>query len=358
MTLKIAIIGCGQIADAHIRETRKIPNVEVAAVCDLSRHMAEQAAVRFAVPGIYTDVRALLNDVRPNVVHITTPPSSHLAIGKLALEHGAHVYMEKPFTVTLEEAEELVAVADRVGRLICVGHSHAFEANALRLREVVASGALGEVVHIDSSMGYGLGGGFGSVFMRDAKHWIHRLPGGVAQNNISHPLSLILPFLDDERPAVQAIGRRARSERYGDARDEFFDEVRATIVGRTVSATMMFSCRIRPVQVAAVVFGSLGIAELSSGARTLRVSMGSTLPGPFQKVDWARRDALEARREYRRHRASLVLARLHYFEGMNNLFRQFFLATQGKGELPIPMRDAVRVTAIIDEITRRCRESA
>jgi predicted dehydrogenase len=356
--MKIAIVGCGQIADAHIREARKIPGVEVAAVCDLSRHMAEQAAVRFAVPGIYTDVRALLNEVRPHVVHITTPPSSHLALGKLAVEHGAHVYMEKPFAVTLGEAEELVAAANRTGRLICVGHSHAFESNVLRLRELVAAGGLGEIVHIDSSMGYGLAGGFGSVFMRDPTHWIHRLPGGVAQNNISHPLSLILPFLDDEKPAIQAIGRRVRSERYGDVRDEFFDEVRATIVGRRVSATMMFSCRIRPVQVAAVVFGSLGVAELSSGARTLRLSMGSTLPGPFQKVDWARRDALDARREYRRQRANLVRARLHYFEGMNSLLRQFFLATQGKGELPIPMSDAVRVTAIIDEITQRCRESA
>ena len=112
--MKIAIIGCGQIADAHISEAQKIAGVEVAAVMDLNIHMAEQAAVRFGVPGVYTDAEAMLREVRPEVVHVTTPPASHLPLGRLALEHGAHVYLEKPFTVDAAEAEELVAVPEPV----------------------------------------------------------------------------------------------------------------------------------------------------------------------------------------------------------------------------------------------------
>src|SRR5579863_4372307 len=99
--LRVALIGCGQIADAHLGEIRKLPQAEAVAVCDRERDLAVQAAARFEVPQLYDNVDQMLVAARPDVVHITTPPHTHKALAVAALKAGAHVYVEKPFTVDL-----------------------------------------------------------------------------------------------------------------------------------------------------------------------------------------------------------------------------------------------------------------
>jgi predicted dehydrogenase len=104
--LKIAIIGCGKIADAHAAQIRRIPSSRLVAVCDREELMARQLSERLELGKHYSDVGQLLNEARPDVVHITTPPQSHFELAKLCLMRGIHVYVEKPFTLTTPEAEE------------------------------------------------------------------------------------------------------------------------------------------------------------------------------------------------------------------------------------------------------------
>ena len=80
--LRVAIVGCGKIADAHVEEVGKIAGARVAAVCDRELLMAEQLAVRYGVASHYDDFARLLDEIRPDVVHITTPPQSHLALAR------------------------------------------------------------------------------------------------------------------------------------------------------------------------------------------------------------------------------------------------------------------------------------
>src|SRR5207249_11756320 len=152
--LLVAVVGCGQIADAHLQEIRKIPSARVVAVCDRYPDLARQAAERFGVPGIYSDVARMLAESKPDVVHITTPPQSHAALACQALAAGAHVYVEKPFTVDAAEAAGVFKAARANGRLVCVGHDHLFDPCWEELRRRHASGALGKVVHVDSILGY------------------------------------------------------------------------------------------------------------------------------------------------------------------------------------------------------------
>jgi predicted dehydrogenase len=350
----VAIVGCGQIADAHVQQARRAGGC-VVAVCDRSAVMAEQAAARLEVPAWYDDLEAMLARARPDVVHVTTPPASHLAVARAALDRGAHVYVEKPFTVDLAEAGALADAARRAGRLACAGHNLAFDPAVLRLRRLLAEGGLGDVVHVDAMMGYDLAGPFGALAMSDPDHWVHRLPGGIAHNNLSHPLSIALPLLGDGMPAVRAWGARLRPERFGDARDELDDEVRILLAGERATASIQFSCRARPVQLAVTVHGTRGNAAMSLDARTVRVARGSSMPGPFQKVDWALGDAVEAGRELFRRAGDLARARLHYFEGMRELFARFYAAAAGQEEPPVPLAEARRTTAVLDEVFRQCR---
>ena len=71
--MRVAIVGCGQIADAHVHEIRRVPGATVEAVCDANPHMAEQASTRFGVPGVYTDLHRMLAEVKPDAALEKSP---------------------------------------------------------------------------------------------------------------------------------------------------------------------------------------------------------------------------------------------------------------------------------------------
>ncbi len=79
-SLRVAIVGCGKIADDHAETLGFMDGVEVVACCDLTYLMAEQLATRFEIDGVYDDFDRLLAEQKPDVVHITTPPQSHMRL--------------------------------------------------------------------------------------------------------------------------------------------------------------------------------------------------------------------------------------------------------------------------------------
>ena len=141
--LRIAIVGCGKIADQHAEQIVVIPGCKIVGVCDREELMARQLRERRNVESHFIDVQELLEEARPDVVHITSPPRSHYPLGKLCLEAGCHVYIEKPFTVNLAEADDLVALAQRKNLKLTVGHNAQFSHAAIRMRQLVETGYLG-----------------------------------------------------------------------------------------------------------------------------------------------------------------------------------------------------------------------
>src|SRR5438552_7422500 len=94
--VRAAVIGAGAVAKQHLACLSGLPGVAVAGVCDVSPAVAESAAGRFGVPAWFTDHRALLAELSPDVVHVTTPPAAHFPIAMDALAAGARAIVEKP----------------------------------------------------------------------------------------------------------------------------------------------------------------------------------------------------------------------------------------------------------------------
>src|SRR5581483_8667194 len=113
--LKVALVGCGRIADDHASQIRRIAGCEIVSVCDQEPLMARQLAERFQVKRADSKLADMLAEARPDVVHITTPPESHYPLAKACLEAGCHVYVEKPFTVHEMDARRLIALANEKG---------------------------------------------------------------------------------------------------------------------------------------------------------------------------------------------------------------------------------------------------
>lgn len=113
--MRVAFVGCGYVADFYVRTLRNHPNLEIVSVMDRNRARADQFAAFHRLAAVPT-LRDVLDDPRVDLVANLTNPSSHYEVSKASLEAGKHVYSEKPLAMSLEHAEELVALARARGR--------------------------------------------------------------------------------------------------------------------------------------------------------------------------------------------------------------------------------------------------
>lgn len=349
--LRIALVGCGQIADAHLQELAHVRGCEVVATCDSLPDLARQAAMRFCVPAAFEDVGAMVREARVDIAHITTPPHSHAPLAIGLLEAGVHVYVEKPFTVDAPEAQRVLDCAAANGRRVCVGHDQLFDPAWLRLEAMVRAGALGEIVHVDSLMGYDLAGPFGKVMFRDPTHWVHRLPGGLFQNNISHALYRVAALMPDEDPAIRATWFGARP-------GEPPSELRVLLQGQGTTAHVVFTSRARPMQRNIRILGTRGGVDVDFETRVLRPHRAPGMPGALAKIHGPWLEWRHAGRELWRNTADFIKSRQHYFAGMRELFTRFQASVRGEAPDPIPPTEILRVTRWMDTVFADARRSA
>ncbi len=350
--LKVALVGCGQIADAHLQQIKKIEGVELVAVCDREPDLARQAAERFEVPRRYTDFGEMLERERPDVVHVTTPVPTHAPLTVQALRAGVHVYVEKPFTLDAAEALDVLQVARRTGRLVCLGHDQLFDPLWLRCRHLCSERLIGEVRHVESVLGYPIDGPFGRLVSADPEHWVRRLPGGLFHNTLSHPLYRVTDFLLDEQPLVWAVWFSH------DRRFDFPTELRVELVGRQVTGTVLFSSAVKPRHRLTRVYGTKGTLDVDLNGQVIRLERDASLPGALAKLEVPWRQWREAFGNLRRNVVRFWRGELHYFAGMETLFRLFYESVRSGSEPPVPYDEALRVTRILDAVFASCRENA
>jgi predicted dehydrogenase len=347
--LRIGIIGCGKIADGHVTQVRATQRAEVVAVCDREPLMAEQIAVRLGVAGRYTDVTKMLENERLDVVHIATPPDSHVPLACQAMRAGCHVFVEKPFALDAAGARIILDCAAQTRRKVSVNYLYNFESPALELARLLASGSLGEIVHLDTAYGYNLSGDYGLAVLGDPNHWVHSLPGRLFHNVLDHVCAKLVAFLGDA-PMVQAMAFRRRAPTGNPLVDAMPDELRLMVRGGNVTASGIISAHARPVAHSLRVVGTRDTVEVDYAARTLVFSARQAQPSALGRLfpPWVQarqfmRNGWRNLGQFRRHE-------FHYFQGMRVLLHGFYDAVQDNGPDPITREHILRVCTLIDDI--------
>jgi len=350
MPLKIAVVGCGKIADGHVEEIGKIPVSKVVAVCDRELLMAEQIAVRYGVPNYYDDFQSMLDRERPDVVHITTPPQSHLPLARTAIDAGCHVYMEKPLAMNARDAAEILRHAETAGRKLTIGYWYNFEPCALAAQELLRQGVLGDVVHVDSIFGYNMGSAYGSAFLSDPGHWLHRLPGKLFHNIIDHVVNKIVPFVPDDQLQVKAFGFRRREEWRNDASDAVLDELRFLVRGEKVSGFGMFSSHAKPVAHTMKIYGTSNTVSVDFSTRIVTLDRAPVLPSAIGRLLPPFSQAMQFFSQGTGNCMQFARSEFGFFAGMRTLISRFYDSILNDTPPPIPYRDILRVATVLDEI--------
>jgi len=144
--LKIAVIGTGFMGRVHLEALRRVENVDVIAVVGRQLEPAKKLAEAYGVPSVFDDYRELLKSQELDAVHICTPNASHYPIAKAAMQAGKNVLCEKPVAVSVEEAEELTALAAETGVRNCVCHNLRSYPMVQQMRSMREAGELGEIL--------------------------------------------------------------------------------------------------------------------------------------------------------------------------------------------------------------------
>jgi predicted dehydrogenase len=146
----VGIIGCGYWGPNLIRNFDKHPRCRVERVADMRRERAEAVAREFHVPAANDDPASVIDDPRVRLVVIATPAVSHYALARRALLAGKHVLVMKPFTTSSEQAEELIALADRHGLICAVDHTFVYTGAVQKMYDTMHDGSMGALFYIDS----------------------------------------------------------------------------------------------------------------------------------------------------------------------------------------------------------------
>ena len=205
--LRAAVIGAGQIAKQHLGALVALDDVEIVGVCDLSPIMAESTADRFSVEQWTTDFRKLLA-AQPNVVHITTPPTSHFPLASACLDAGCHVFVEKPITAELDQYTELRSLANEKKLWLIEDHNYLFNSSIQEMLGLVTTGALGEVRHVDVQVCLDLFGPGSRFADADLPHPAMSEPSGMVSDFLTHLCYLSFAFVGKHKGFQAFFNRR------------------------------------------------------------------------------------------------------------------------------------------------------
>lgn len=355
--IRAAIVGCGKIADQHVQAIRRIPTSTVVAVCDREPLMAAQLAQRFGIEAQFSDLGQLLQSVKPDVVHVTTPPQSHFAIGRQCLEAGSHVYIEKPFTVTAAEAQAIVDLARDRSLSVTAGHNCQFTPEMMEMRRLIAQNQLGgPPVHLESSWPYDLGDrSYLGPILGDPQHWVRTLPGQLFHNILSHGIARLAEFLDDD--IVQLVAMSHQSEalrRLGG--EEVHDELRAMMRdAKGTTASFCFSTQVKPGANVLRVHGPVNSISVDLGSGTLLRHLGRSWKSYLTFVVPPLIGAKDQLANAARNASAIARMRMHQDAGMKELIERFHSSVAAHAEPPIPYREIVLTARIMDMVFAQIR---
>ncbi len=223
------------ISGHHLAAATRYPGSEVIGLVDRDISRAQAQAQRFSVKRTFDNLTDLLA-LRPDVVHVLTPPALHLDAVVAALAAGAHVYVEKPMALSVAECETMTRAAAAANRQLCVGHNWLYSPAMLQARQLIAKGRFGAVVQASASFNYDVrrNPSFGQY------HWSKNLPGGLAEDLAVHQIGALVRLIGAPR-LTYAVSKTAAQIPGAKSAD-----VRAVIEGERGLGTCAVSLRALP----------------------------------------------------------------------------------------------------------------
>jgi len=346
--LKAAIIGTGKISEEHLRYLKRDPHVTVVGVCDLSPSLARYAVEKFGAQRAFTDSRQMLEEAHPDVVHVLTPPHTHVKLVSDALTAGAHVIVEKPVAPTNQEFQRLWELARSHDRYLIEDHNYRFNQPILAIERLLRAGKLGDVREVEVRMTLAIRKAGGRYEDQALPHPSHQMPAGVLHEFITHLCYLTLRFM----PRVDEVW--ANWANVGGGTLFKYDDLDSMLIGGDAHGRIRFTAQNAPDCFTVAVRGSRGWAETDLFQPYLRVVMpraGGTQLSPLLNH---LSNGLALAKASVKGFADKILQHTPY-EGLGTFLARTYTALRTGTQPPVTYEDMNRASKLVDELVK-CQE--
>jgi predicted dehydrogenase len=150
-SIRVGVIGYGYWGPNVVRNFSHLGNARVAGICDINASSTRRARQAFPEIPVTNDPADLMTSPDVDAIAVITPVWTHYDLAKQALENGKHVFVEKPFTSTSQQAQELIELAERKGLKMMVDHTFLFTGAVRKIRQLIDNGTLGKLYYYDST---------------------------------------------------------------------------------------------------------------------------------------------------------------------------------------------------------------
>jgi predicted dehydrogenase len=190
--VRVAVIGAGYWGPNLVRNLIENPLCTDVTVCDVDAERLRRILRRYPGVCVTTDPAEVFASTKIDAVMIATPPKTHFELARETLRHGKHVFVEKPFTLSSEDAVRLIALAEERKQVLMVGHTFEYSPPVRKIKEIIRSGELGKICFISTTR-VNLG--------------LHQKDSSVLWDLAPHDLSMLLYWLDEVPEEVRAMGK-------------------------------------------------------------------------------------------------------------------------------------------------------
>ena len=211
-TLSVVLIGCGRVAEKHLKAISKLKGLELKAVVDVNPDSAKRllgSVKGFANVKTFTDYKEAIDEIKPSIVSVTVPSGLHFQIAKYAMEHGSNLLLEKPMTMSVSEAREIFELSQKTGLKIAMGHIYRYLPIVGLVRQDIAEGKYGKVTHGTIYVRWGHGEDY---YSSAAWRGTWKSDGGALMNQTIHAIDLLVWLMGSEPEEASAmIAQRIRN---------------------------------------------------------------------------------------------------------------------------------------------------
>lgn len=327
---RVGLVGAGYVSEFHINALKRLPYVHIVGITDLDESRAKATAQRFGIAS-YASLEELGREGL-DVVHVLTPPDSHLEVTLAALSLGCHALVEKPLATSVEDCDRLIAESQARGLRVCVDHSLLGDPLVKRALDLVNSGVIGDVLAVEyvrSSTYPPYRGGPLSPQYREGGYQFRDL--GV------HGVYLLRAFLgtvEDIRAEFRHSGVK------GNDPNIFFDEWRAWVHCQKGTGSIQLSWNVKPLQHQLLIQGTQGTLHADLFAMYLTRRRHTPLPKAAERVVNVFAEAWSSVTQLSWNAALFAAGRIEPYQGLHNFVAAFYESLRANTVMPTSLEQA------------------
>ncbi len=342
--VRVALIGCGRISTHHITALKALSTVEIVAVCDLDERRARQVATQHAIPRCYSDAETMMLESRPQVVHLLTPPATHLPLARVVLKHRAHMYVEKPFAASEADARAILDLAREAGAQVCPGHSRLYDPVFVEACRRIDAGEIGQVISVRAEQGFT----YESIARSAVIPWSYSYDWGTFDNLMCHPLYLVSHFLSEPgRP--QVVGWNL-----GTVREAGVEEIRVLIPSTTGIGEVSLSLCSAPEVNRIEITGTKGRVTADWQTLTVLTNTKGRLPSAAARIVSNFVTALNLTRSGIATLTGVATGKVKRYAGLRSTIERFYGSLLTGEPSPVASEDGVLNARLMDQIRDAC----